>query len=162
MEQRAARQDASGATLRVVVLLLGVSGCDGTANVGEVILFICMMMLTIHAGAAAPILGYGALNALLFVAYNRSLLYLSPSTTDPTNPTGVPLHQIWAAGAVGGLASWFVSSPTELVKCRAQLSSHESVSSWKVARDVWRSQGPRGFYFGGAVTSIRDAVGYGF
>ncbi|KAL1956199.1 hypothetical protein VTO42DRAFT_7546 [Malbranchea cinnamomea] len=113
-------------------------------------------------GAAAPILGYGALNALLFVAYNRTLLYFSPSVTDPTNPVGVPLHQVWIAGAVGGLASWVVSSPTELVKCRAQLSFHHSVSSWRVAKEIWKSQGPRGLYFGGVVTSLRDSIGYGF
>ncbi|KMP01723.1 hypothetical protein DIZ76_010953 [Coccidioides immitis] len=113
-------------------------------------------------GAAAPILGYGALNALLFVAYNRTLMYLSPTTTDPTNPQGVPLSQIWLAGAIGGLASWTISSPTELVKCRAQLSSHQSVSSWAVAKDILRKSGPKGLYFGGLVTSIRDSVGYGF
>ncbi|EEP80595.1 conserved hypothetical protein [Uncinocarpus reesii 1704] len=113
-------------------------------------------------GATAPILGYGALNALLFVAYNRTLLYLSPSTVDPTNPIGVPLTQIWLAGAVGGLASWTISSPTELVKCRVQLNTHEPVSSWAIAKDILRARGLKGFYFGGLVTSIRDSVGYGF
>lgn len=89
-------------------------------------------------------------------------MYLNPSVTDVTNPTGVPLSQIWLAGAVGGLASWSISSPTELVKCRAQLSSHQSVSSWTVTKDILRSQGLEGLYFGGLVTSIRDSVGYGF
>lgn len=119
-------------------------------------------MFLIRSGAAAPILGYGGLNALLFVAYNRSLTYLSPTINDPTNPAGVPLYQIWLAGAMGGLASWAISSPTELVKCRAQLSSHRSVSSWAVTKDILRKQGARGLYFGGAVTSVRDTVGYGF
>ena len=32
-------------------------------------------------GAAAPILGYGALNALLFVSYNRSLALLNTDVT---------------------------------------------------------------------------------
>ncbi|PGH26599.1 hypothetical protein AJ80_01728 [Polytolypa hystricis UAMH7299] len=113
-------------------------------------------------GAAAPILGYGALNAILFVAYNRTLMTLAPSVTDPTNPEGVPLSQIWLAGAVGGLASWVISSPTELVKCRAQLSSHQSISSWTITKDILRRHGARGLYLGGAVTSIRDSVGYGF
>ena len=117
----------------------------------------------LYLGAAAPILGYGALNAILFVAYNRTLMYLAqPAVTDPTNPVGVPLYQVWFAGAVGGLASWVVSSPTELVKCRAQLSSRDAVSSWSVTKDILRRQGPKGLYFGGGVTSIRDSVGYGF
>jgi len=113
-------------------------------------------------GAAAPILGYGALNALLFVAYNRVLMLLDRSVTDPTNPEGVPLYKIWVAGAAGGVASWTVSSPTELIKCRAQLSSHAEVSSWAVTKDIFRRQGWRGLYFGGGITSVRDSVGYGF
>lgn len=116
---------------------------------------------SIHIGATAPILGYGALNALLFVAYNRTLMLLDPSVTDPTNPQGVPLRNIWISGAAGGLASWAVSSPTELIKCRAQLA-HGHGSSWSITKVIFRRKGLRGFYFGGGVTSIRDCVGYGF
>lgn len=119
-------------------------------------------MLTLVLGAAAPILGYGALNALLFVAYNRSLMALDTSVTDPTNPNGVPLSEIWLAGAAGGLASWTISSPTEFIKCRAQLESRPEVSSWTVAKDIVRTRGWRGLYFGGGITSARDAIGYGF
>ncbi|KAK2757713.1 hypothetical protein FQN54_004682 [Arachnomyces sp. PD_36] len=115
-------------------------------------------------GATAPILGYGALNALLFVAYNRTLMLLDPSVTDPTNPQGVPLQKIWIAGAAGGLASWAVSAPTELIKCRAQLGAgaRGENSSWAITKDIFRRRGLRGFYFGGGVTSVRDSVGYGF
>ncbi|EED17525.1 mitochondrial carrier protein, putative [Talaromyces stipitatus ATCC 10500] len=114
-------------------------------------------------GAAAPILGYGALNALLFVAYNRSLKFLDPSVINPTNlDANVSLMNIWLAGAAGGMASWVISSPTELVKCRTQLSRNQNISSWTVFRDILRVQGVRGLYFGGLITSIRDSVGYGF
>lgn len=113
-------------------------------------------------GAAAPILGYGALNALLFVAYNRSLMLMDSSVTDPTAPDGVSLSKIWLAGAAGGLASWTISSPTEFIKCRAQLDSRPEVSSWTVAKDIIRMRGWKGLYFGGAITSVRDSVGYGF
>lgn len=113
-------------------------------------------------GAAAPILGYGALNALLFVAYNRTLKALDPSISDPTSIDEVSLTKIWLAGATGGMASWIVSSPTELIKCRAQLSQDRNTSSWSIVRDVIRTNGVRGLYFGGLITSIRDSVGYGF
>ncbi|KAL1989863.1 hypothetical protein VTN49DRAFT_7060 [Thermomyces lanuginosus] len=113
-------------------------------------------------GSAAPVLGYGALNALLFVAYNRSLKALDPNVVDPTNPDGVALYKIWLAGAAGGLASWTVSSPTEFIKCRAQLSRDRSASSWTVTKEIIDRMGWRGLYFGGVVTSIRDSVGYGF
>ncbi|KAK3305561.1 mitochondrial carrier domain-containing protein [Chaetomium strumarium] len=89
-------------------------------------------------GTAAPVLGYGALNALLFVSYNRTETFLN-SLSDAGSGTpafivgggsggdghgqgrGTNLATTWLAGAVGGLATWVVSAPTELVKCRAQL-----------------------------------------
>jgi solute carrier family 25 carnitine/acylcarnitine transporter 20/29 len=100
-------------------------------------------------GATAPILGYGGLTALLFVTYNRTLTLLASTS----------LPAVWAAGAFGGLASFVISSPTELVKCRAQLSGE---SSLVVAKRVWSRGGVRGLYYGGGVTALRDSVGYGF
>lgn len=110
-------------------------------------------------GATAPILGYGALNALLFVTYNRTSALLNSSTTGaPPN-----LWTTWLAGAIGGLATWVVSTPTELVKCRAQISSSPTAaSSWGITKEILRSEGIRGLYFGGVVTALRDSIGYGF
>ena len=110
----------------------------------------------ISSGAAAPIIGYGALNALLFMSYNRSLMFLDPSVSDPTNPSSIPSYKIWVAGAAGGLASWAVSSPTELIKCRAQLKSNGVASSWVIAKAVLKIRGLQGLYYGGTVTSLRD------
>ncbi|GJC87379.1 mitochondrial basic amino acids transporter [Colletotrichum liriopes] len=107
-------------------------------------------------GSAAPILGYGALNALLFVSYNRTEAALNRALDVRSS-----LWTTWLAGAVGGLATWVVSTPTELIKCRAQLSSPPA-SSWAITKDAWRAEGVRGLYFGGAVTALRDSVGYGF
>ena len=111
-------------------------------------------------GAAAPILGYGALNALLFMTYNRSLALMNTGDMNewPQNPTP---STIWAAGALGGLASFVVSAPTELVKCRAQVSQPPK-SSWLVTKELLQARGVRGLYLGGGITSVRDAVGYGF
>ncbi|KAI5863599.1 solute carrier family 25 member 45 [Durotheca rogersii] len=108
------------------------------------------------AGTAAPVLGYGALNALLFVSYNRSAAAINTALAVPPN-----LWTTWFAGAIGGLATWVVSTPTELIKCRAQLSSPPA-SSWTIAKQVLRSEGVRGLYFGGVVTALRDSIGYGF
>ncbi|EOA84723.1 uncharacterized protein SETTUDRAFT_136726 [Exserohilum turcica Et28A] len=112
---------------------------------------------TLVRGSTAPILTYGALNALLFVTYNRTLSLLADSPTSPAN-----LSKVFVAGATGGLASFVVSAPTELIKCRAQVATSRHTTSWSVARDVWRAEGVRGLYYGGAITSVRDAVGYGF
>jgi len=100
-------------------------------------------------GAAPPLLTYGALNAVLFSAYNRSIPYLSET------PLG-----IFAAGAISGLATFTISAPTEVVKCRAQLSAHHK-SSASVAMELVRAHGIRGLYLGGAVTALRDSIGYG-
>ncbi|KAI0895081.1 solute carrier family 25 member 45 [Annulohypoxylon nitens] len=108
------------------------------------------------AGTAAPVLGYGALNALLFVSYNRSEAALNTAFNTQSN-----LWTTWLAGAIGGLATWVVSTPTELIKCRAQLSSPPE-SSWTIAKQVLKTEGIRGLYFGGVVTALRDSIGYGF
>lgn len=107
-------------------------------------------------GTAAPVLGYGALNALLFVSYNRSEVAFNSLLQ-----TSSSLWATWAAGAVGGLATWVVSTPTDLIKCRAQVASN-SPSSWDITKQVWRVEGLRGLYFGGGVTALRDSIGYGF
>ena len=112
-------------------------------------------------GATAPILGYGALNALLFVTYNRTRDVLGGEEEMPRN-----LWTTWIAGAIGGLATWVVSTPTELVKCRAQMASSSpsqpAMNSWGITREVLRTEGVRGLYFGGVVTALRDSIGYGF
>lgn len=90
-------------------------------------------------------------------------MFLDPSITDPTNPQGVSAYKLWIAGAAGGLASWSISSPTEYIKCRAQLDRRPEVSSWTVAKDIVHNRGGwRGLYYGGGITSARDSIGYGF
>jgi solute carrier family 25 carnitine/acylcarnitine transporter 20/29 len=107
-------------------------------------------------GTAAPVLGYGALNALLFVSYNRSEAAINNALSLSPN-----LWTTWTAGAIGGLATWVVSTPTELIKCRTQLSSPPA-SSWNITRQILRNEGIKGLYFGGVVTALRDSIGYGF
>jgi len=125
---------------------------------------------TLLRGAAAPVLTYGALNALLFSSYNRSLTLLDASSTPAAPSSSLP--KIWAAGAAAGLATFVVSAPTELVKCRAQVlrampagggaGGPAAVSSWAIAARVLRDEGLPGLYRGGGVTAARDAIGYGF
>ena len=105
-------------------------------------------------GTAAPIVGYGALNALMFMTYNRSMALFAENPSHPAS-----LGKTWASGAIAGLATFIVSAPTELIKCRAQVSGQSSLD---ITAQLWREGGLRSLYLGGAVTSIRDSVGYGF
>lgn len=143
------------------------------------------------AGTAAPILGYSALNSLLLMVYNRTEDALNRALLTPTsiNPTasdsngindtrGSNLWATWLAGAAGGLAIWFISTPTELIKCRAQLASLQGTSplsgpmpsalssnpssSYRITQAILRNGGIRGLYHGGGVTVLRDTIGYGF
>ncbi|KAI0394460.1 mitochondrial carrier [Xylariaceae sp. FL0594] len=124
-------------------------------------------------GTAAPIVGYGALNAILFVAYNRTeealnRLFLPPNAlTSGGLTTGSNLWTTWLAGAAGGVATWVISTPTDLVKCRAQLAPAPSVtgntpSSYRITQHIIQTEGVRGLYQGGIVTVLRDSIGYGF
>lgn len=116
---------------------------------------------TLEIGVTAPAVAYGALNALLFVSYNRVLLGFDPAIKDPLNVPHTEPWKIWAAGAAGGLAIWAVSAPSELIKCQAQLAG-EGSNSWSVTRDIYKQRGIAGLYRGGTVTSLRDSIGYGF
>lgn len=143
------------------------------------------------AGTATPVLSYGALNSLLLMVYNRTEDALNRAVRTPAsfNPTIADSHGIndargsnlwatWLAGAAGGLAIWFISTPTELIKCRAQLASLRGTSpisgpmssalssnpssSYRITQAIFRKDGLRGLYHGGGVTVLRDAIGFGF
>ncbi|BFZ60913.1 hypothetical protein YB2330_001965 [Saitoella coloradoensis] len=125
-------------------------------------------------GILAPLVGLGALNALLFVSYNKTLQLLSASASSSSSSSPPPPERgfafgferqvaVYAAGAVAGLTCSLVTTPTELVKCRTQLQLPTSTaSSIAIARGIWRREGVRGFYRGTCITSLRDAIGYGF
>ncbi|KAL9087258.1 MAG: hypothetical protein Q9165_006752 [Trypethelium subeluteriae] len=120
--------------------------------------------------AAAPIAGYGALNGILFFSYNRTLHLLNSASTTPSSSSTTSGWKTFLAGAIGGLATFVVSAPTELIKCRAQTDiplnpGAPQPNSWTITKQLWREGGRwglPGLYIGGGVTSVRDAVGYGF
>ena len=136
---------------------------------------------TLLAGLPAPIATYGALNAVLFSSYNRSLAYFSPALSrgDGISRDRYGLSTHFIAGTVAGLATWPISTPTELVKCRAQtagpgvqtsttpqtprvLANSITQSSYSVIRGTFAQSGIHGFFLGGNVTAARDGIGYGF
>lgn len=125
-------------------------------------------------GLPAPVLTYGALNALLFTSYTQALVFScyigSASENNAKKPSSGPVYPYsshFTAGCFAGIATYIISTPTELIKCRAQItrdhtSSGKPISSWMIARSTYALEGIRGLYRGGCVTALRDSVGYGF
>ncbi|KAG0357457.1 mitochondrial carrier domain-containing protein [Gamsiella multidivaricata] len=141
---------------------------------------------SLFKGITSPIIGLAGLNSILFASYSASMRLfetLSPPTS-PTHPSSYtaaretyqPLSHVFAAGFVAGVACFLVSTPTELVKCRAQVIASQldpnssaaaqrailsESGSWQVTKDVVKRFGLKGLYQGGWVTILRDAPGYG-
>ncbi|KAF9970388.1 hypothetical protein BGZ73_006920 [Actinomortierella ambigua] len=129
---------------------------------------------SLFKGISSPIVGLAGLNSILFASYSATMRALE--TYSPSSGEFQPLSHVFTAGFVAGVACFLVSTPTELVKCRAQimaakldqtlpLSTQRALlsesGSWNVAKDVVRRFGIRGLYQGGWVTILRDAPGYG-
>ncbi|KAI9267452.1 mitochondrial carrier domain-containing protein [Sporodiniella umbellata] len=104
-------------------------------------------------GVLSPIVGLAGLNAILFVSYGTILRSLEDS--------GEPsLSQVYVAGAGAGFTCFLFSTPSDLVKIKAQMSTIPK-GSIQVAKEVYKLSGVKGFYQGGLVTMIRDSPSYG-
>jgi solute carrier family 25 carnitine/acylcarnitine transporter 20/29 len=115
-------------------------------------------------GVLSPVVGLAGLNALLFVSYGSILRYFEnqyhynqPYNPNPFEPT---LLQVYLAGAGAGFACFFFSTPTDLIKIKAQMSKIPK-TTYQVTKEIYRQSGLRGFYQGGVITMIRDAPSYG-
>ncbi|KAF9205575.1 hypothetical protein BGZ49_003829 [Haplosporangium sp. Z 27] len=133
---------------------------------------------SLFKGITSPIVGLAGLNSILFASYSASMRLLETfSTPSPTySDTYQPLSHVFTAGFVAGIACFLVSTPTELIKCRAQVIASKldpssstaaqkailsESGSWHVTKDVIKRFGFKGLYQGGLVTILRDAPGYG-
>ncbi|GBC08363.1 hypothetical protein RclHR1_08060011 [Rhizophagus clarus] len=112
---------------------------------------------SLFKGVGSPIIGLAFLNSILFASYGGIMRAFEEYgfKTSP-NPT---LSQVYIAGFGAGIACFLASTPTELVKCRAQV--YPNSSTWTIFKTILFTQGIRGFYQGGLITIIRDAPGYG-
>ncbi|CDH49381.1 mitochondrial carrier protein [Lichtheimia corymbifera JMRC:FSU:9682] len=132
---------------------------------------------SLFKGVLAPVVGLAGLNAILFVSYGSLLRvferqhhqqehqqqqhhHAGGGLTGEKEPFMPSLAQIYIAGCGAGIACFFFSTPTELVKIQAQVSRIPK-SSWEVSKEIFARSGLRGFYQGGWITVIRDAPSYG-
>merc|ERR1719272_2131653 len=110
-----------------------------------------------YKGIAAPIVTVGARNALMFVGYDVALKSMgtSSSTAKPS--------ELLLAGLCSGLVAAPITSASELVKIRVQVSQNVSggslsVLEWQILRNLWMKEGIAGFACGMQLTAARDVV----
>ncbi|CAG8467420.1 9627_t:CDS:2 [Cetraspora pellucida] len=115
----------------------------------------------LYKGMASPLIGIGAVNALLFAAYSRLKAIQAVSPDEQ-----LALHKIAIAGAGAGVFNSVLSSPVELlkVKMQAQYGSTE-VSRYKgpidCAQQLIKEFGIRnGLFRGFWATVAREIPGY--
>jgi solute carrier family 25 (mitochondrial carnitine/acylcarnitine transporter), member 20/29 len=86
----------------------------------------------------SPIIGLAFLNSILFASYGGIMRAFE--VYDCKSPSA-SLSKVYIAGFGAGVACFLVSTPTELVKCRAQVSNS---STWNVFKSILLTQGIRG------------------
>jgi len=70
----------------------------------------------LYRGIYSPLLTVGAMNAVLFLSHSQAMAAMQRSSSEPD--TALRHAQ---AGVLAGFTSAFITAPTELVKCRAQV-----------------------------------------
>eukprot|EP00051_Salpingoeca_urceolata_P008822 m.109190 g.109190 ORF g.109190 m.109190 type:complete len:257 (-) comp15963_c0_seq2:36-806(-) len=112
----------------------------------------------LYRGLVPPLGGVAFLNAIVFGVFGTMRRFLKGSSTDP-----LTLSQICLCGNVAGVFSAAISGPTELLKCRMQVSTGDprKIKTLNVAREIVRAKGIRGLAMGTGMTLIRDAPSFG-
>ena len=94
----------------------GILGCAQATLKGE-------GMRGLFKGVGSPMLTVGIMNALLFFTYEGTLTFLKQAGSGTDSKSEPPsLGTVATAGAISGAVSAFVTAPTELVKCIAQMN----------------------------------------
>lgn len=96
-------------------------------------------------GVLSPVVGLAGLNALLFVSYGSIIRYFeSQYTASPGNEPFEPsLLQVYLAGAGAGVACFFFSTPTDLIKIQAQMTKIPKTTV-EVTKEIYARNGLRG------------------
>ena len=86
----------------------------------------------------SPIIGLAFLNSILFASYGG---IMSAFEVYDSKSSSTSLSQVYIAGFGAGIACFLASTPTELVKCKAQVSNS---STWVIFKSILFTQGIRG------------------
>ncbi|POY71589.1 hypothetical protein BMF94_5374 [Rhodotorula taiwanensis] len=110
------------------------------------------------AGTAGPILGLAFIDSAFFGLYGRMMQALGQDRQDPAS-----LSRVALSGAAAGAMCAMLETPIEVVKTRAQVESvpGKKLGSFKIASQIARKEGVRGFYTGGLMTAVHDGISSG-
>lgn len=115
-----------------------------------------------YRGLAPPLVGLAGLNSVVFGSYGFMKRFLQDGKDTPLS-----LMQIYECGVVVGFCTVLITTPTELIKCRAQVFLSESQlkqggnSTFKVGYEIYKHFGIRGLFSGLTVTTLRDVPSFG-
>ncbi|KAL1413029.1 Mitochondrial carrier protein ymc2 [Vanrija albida] len=115
--------------------------------------------LGFYKGTLTPLLGIGACVSIQFGALEwakRQFAARSPGRE-------LTLAELYASGAVAGVANTAVAGPVEHIRIRLQTQPATPIYAGPLdcARKLWAQAGARGLFKGQVATMWRDGVGYG-
>lgn len=120
----------------------------------------------LYKGVASPTLTVGGMSALLFFSYESASRAIRRASAQREG-NELSLGQVFLAGASSGVATAFITSPTELVKCHAQINTtSKGYASEELAifRTLLRKHGffsAHGPWRGLLLTIARDSPSFG-
>ncbi|KAL0489206.1 mitochondrial basic amino acids transporter [Acrasis kona] len=140
----------------------------------------------LYKGMATPILGVGALNAIIFGVYGNTMRYLQELRGVDHDRTQLEYYtDVFIAGSLGGLMNCGLCSPMELIKTRIQSQSEGTQKQPKKSlyrrmkrsslyripptyagpmdcvRLTYKREGYKGLFKGMNSTILRDMPSYG-
>eukprot|EP00421_Protoceratium_reticulatum_P068214 CAMPEP_0168410592 /NCGR_PEP_ID=MMETSP0228-20121227/27771_1 /TAXON_ID=133427 /ORGANISM="Protoceratium reticulatum, Strain CCCM 535 (=CCMP 1889)" /LENGTH=266 /DNA_ID=CAMNT_0008424325 /DNA_START=30 /DNA_END=827 /DNA_ORIENTATION=+ len=120
----------------------------------------------LYKGVASRTLSKGVMNSVLFFSNEQaSSLCRGLSGVPPEADLGLP--SVVAAGCASGFASAFITAPTELIKCTAQVNLKnrgQFREEWQILRLMLRDHGwlgVHGLWRGLPLTICRETPGFG-
>ena len=120
-------------------------------------------LLALYRGLVSPLLGAMAENSVLFVSYGIMKKRLNV-VEDPTLTNRNPMWKYLISGGGSGMASAFVLTPVELIKCRIQVQQMSTEpAKFKGPIDcvmqTVRAEGVKGLWKGNVSCLLREVPG---
>mmetsp|Transcript_63667 Transcript_63667/g.125015 ORF Transcript_63667/g.125015 Transcript_63667/m.125015 type:complete len:321 (-) Transcript_63667:221-1183(-) len=112
-------------------------------------------------GVTPPLAAVAMYQAVCFASFSLAFKAVAPGQLEEN----ASLRSLFVAGSLSGMATVFVTTPTDLLKIRLQLQDAGAGPRYKgmrhCASEVLRQEGLAGFYRGAVATAYRDTLSTG-